>query len=166
MAHDNLDASTRMLADIKSLRTTAAELLALLDDDDHAVKFVYKKCRGLLALRERAGAGALAAAGGPGGGGGGTVAVTSSLTASLDATFFVVYEVVAELENRLWENLRDGPMLADSEPAVLVRTAEVIEMDDRSATPLFMPGTDRRLSLHIRASYFNAFELKFCENCV
>jgi len=128
-ARKNLDATTRLLDKFRSLPAQAEALLDELDGSDRAIKGVYKRMRILFRLRDSAldqpsgGAGSL-----PGGAGG----FSDDFLLQLHANFEELHRSASAVEERLWENIGDAALLAKDDPVVLVRSLEVIEMEDRA----------------------------------
>lgn len=133
-ARKNLDATTRLLDKFRSLPAQAEALLEELDEKDRAIKHVYKRMRLLFRLRDSAmdqpSGGTLP---GPGGAGG----FSADFLSQLQENFEELTRSADEVEARVWENMSDAVFLAKDDPVTLVRTLEVIEMEDRAMRKVF-----------------------------
>jgi len=133
-ARKNLDATTRLLDKFRSLPAQAEALLDELDASDRAIKGVYKRMRLLFRLRDSAldqntGSGPSL----PGSGGG----FSADFLEQLQENFEELHRSAAAVEERVWENIADATLLAKDDPVTLVRTLEVIEMEDRAMRKVF-----------------------------
>lgn len=130
-ARKNLDATTRLLDKFRSLPAQAEALLEELDDSDRAIKSVYKRMRLLFRLRDSARdqqSGSM-----PGGQGGFSAEFSSQLEESIEE----LNRSAAAVEDRVWENIDQATYLAKEDPVTLVRTLEVIEMEDHAMRKVF-----------------------------
>ena len=132
-ARKNLDATTRLLDKFRSLPEQAEALIEELDADDHAIKGVYKALRKLFLLRDSAmdapGMSMSSTSGGH--------AFSADFQRQLQENFAELSKSAEEIEERIWENITDASFLAKDDPITLVRTLEVIELEDRAMRKVF-----------------------------
>jgi hypothetical protein len=119
-ARKNLEKSLRLLSDYRQVPIRAEELLDVLYEDETKIKWVYKQLRVLARHRRRA-----------------YEQGAAKYRQQLDQFFDKLLDVAEELEATVWENVHDMNVLGRSQPGVLIRTLEVIEMEDHASFKLF-----------------------------
>ncbi|CEO96688.1 unnamed protein product (mitochondrion) [Plasmodiophora brassicae] len=120
IARRHLRTTTRLLDLFVSIPERARQLEVQVQEDDGAVKRVYVQVRQLVRLRDKA------------------LAETSKyqkgndtgVHARVSRHFDSLKVVIAAIEKRIWENIRDTFYLAEEDPATLVKTLEIVEMED------------------------------------
>ena len=121
----NVEATVRLLDSFRSLPEQCDALIDDLLEHDRHVKRAYLGLRKLFLLRETAFDPTVAAG------------FSADFTRELRATFQHLTDAADELELRVWENVTDCQYLAKDDPTVIIRTLEVIEMEDRAKRKLF-----------------------------
>jgi hypothetical protein len=126
IARRNIESTLRLLDKFKSIRGQTDELLDLLDENDRAIKHVYKGLKKLFKLKDSA----LSAQ---------EIDNNSNLfvTDEMKEDFEALESAAEALEKRMWENIADCEILAHDDPATLIRTLEIIEIEDRSKRKIF-----------------------------
>lgn len=125
VARDNLATTIGLLQLFRSIPEKADELEQKLPDD-RELKNIYKEIRRLVALRDKAFSKGLQYQDN-----------NSSTAAIYSESFEALQRVATSLEERIWENIDDAIILAQGDPASLVRTLEVIEMEDKERVKIF-----------------------------
>ena len=126
VARDNLATTIGLLELFRSIPEKADELELKLNDD-RELKNIYKEIRRLVALRNKAFSKGLQY----------TSDSSSNTAAIYSESFEALQRVATSLEERVWANICDSIILAQGDPATLVRTLEVIEMEDRERVKIF-----------------------------
>ena len=121
----NVDATIRLLDKFRSLPDQCDDLLDELYDKDRHIKAVYRGLRKLMLLRDTAFDPSISAG------------FSDDFTRELRETFLHLSDAADEVELRIWENVGDSFFLAKSDPTVLIRTLEVVEMEDRAKRKAF-----------------------------
>jgi Exocyst complex component Sec6 len=131
LARKNLSNTIRWLRNFRSIPEKAGQLLQLLVVDETKIKSVYKDLRQLSRLREiraketkHAGRYHLSA------------------SQQMETNMAKLGEVVKAVLGVLWGNIKDAVLLAQDSPATLIRTLEVIEMEDRAKLKIFQEHHD------------------------
>ena len=125
LVRKNVDATMRLLDKFRSLPEQCDALLDDMYEHDRHIKAVYKALRRLTLLRATAFDPAISAG------------FSADFTLELTETFQHLSDAADEVELRIWENIAEAFFLAKDDSTVLVRTLEVIEMEDRARTKVF-----------------------------
>lgn len=131
VALTNMNVTEKVLSHFREIPKRVVELQERLDREDDQIKNVYADLRGLVQLRDAA------------------AFSRNFMTEMSDDrrrndflakrtdTFRVLQECANFVEGRIWENIEDAAMLAADEPSALLRTVEVIEMEDMAKRKVF-----------------------------
>lgn len=122
-ARVNMDATLRLVKKFSTIPERAKKLMDVLDDDETLIKDVYKDLRKLVQLRETAYEQ--------------SESFAHSFKDQLGSTFDCLQECADALEERVWENIGYCRVLAADDPTLLIRTLEVIEMEDGARRKVF-----------------------------
>eukprot|EP00455_Lapot_gusevi_P046967 TRINITY_DN6276_c0_g1_i2.p1 TRINITY_DN6276_c0_g1~~TRINITY_DN6276_c0_g1_i2.p1 ORF type:complete len:774 (-),score=175.20 TRINITY_DN6276_c0_g1_i2:58-2379(-) len=122
VARANLGTTIGLLTLFRSIPKKATELQSLIEDD-RQLKNIYKEIRRLVALRDKAFSKGLQ--------------YSDNIGETVRESFEALQQVALDLEDRIWLNIRDCISLSREDPATLVRTLEVIEMEDRERVKIF-----------------------------
>ena len=121
----NVDATIRLLDKFRSLPEQCDALLDDMYEHDRHIKRVYRGLRQLMLLRDTAFDPTISAS------------FSDDFTSELTDTFMHLTDAADEVELRIWENIGDSFFLAKNDPTVIIRTLEVIEMEDRAKRKVF-----------------------------
>eukprot|EP00808_Paulinella_micropora_P000663 g13927.t1 len=119
----NLVATNSLLETFEKMPARASALIENLKDDDMIIKQTYKDLRKLVRLRDTAYEQG--------------VSFSIEFKQSLKKLDAKLQEATVALQDIIFKNIADLDILAEDNPTVLVRTVEVIEIDDRAKRPLF-----------------------------
>eukprot|EP00457_Paulinella_chromatophora_P001239 gb/GEZN01001241.1/.p1 GENE.gb/GEZN01001241.1/~~gb/GEZN01001241.1/.p1 ORF type:complete len:1001 (-),score=247.07 gb/GEZN01001241.1/:140-3142(-) len=119
----NLIATNSLLETFEKMPARASTLIVALQDDEQAIKQVYKDLRKLVRLRDTAYEQG--------------ISFSEDFKQSLKKLDSKLSEATTALQQIVFKNIADLDILAEDDPSVLIRTVEVIEMDDRARRPLF-----------------------------
>jgi len=140
-ARRNLDTTIKLLTYFRSIPLRAESLIRELDRDDHKIKQIYKGLRMLVQLKDKACEQGLA--------------YSASFKAQTKGGFEKLQRVADEVEDRVWENVRDCLVLAEMEEdrPILIRTLEVIEMEDIATRKVFNGLDDEEPEAPVKSPY-------------
>lgn len=122
-AKTNLEATTRLIENFRSIPRQAEALLDLLEDSPLHMKAVYLDLRKLIQLRDTAYSQGRS--------------FSDSFKHQVQDSFEVLDKVAEQLETLVWEQMADCDILAPEDPAELLMAVELIVMEDKAKRKLF-----------------------------